>query len=277
MNWTPTEFEGRRCPKWIKEQLDKMVRVSTEIGCMKYPSIFFNNFYIKYLREKINYRATEEFDPRTRPFLEAECSIMDAMFRKITSRFLRIEPPVLRDIGNIENIDEITDNDILFIRCPTIFAGYHFIFAVVNKKGTFVDVYQAYGARPLYRIQKIPIENFKNHLKFLKDIRSFPQEQAIPSMVFIEENLYQTDIYKKFKDYFDELNRNIEEGAIEDDETDPRTVEEYITFYFGENITKTENNFSIQCLKFVRSDCQTTGGKSRKRKVKKSKRTRRYH
>ena len=235
MNWTPTEFEGRRCPTWIRQQLDKMVRVSTEIGCMKYPSIFFNDFYIKYLREKMKYREREPFDPRARPFLEAECSIMDAMFRKITSRFIRIEPPVLRDIGNIENIDEITANDILFIRCPTIYAGYHFIFAVVNKKGTFVDVYQAYGARPLYRIQKIPIENFKNHLKFLKDIRSFPQEQAIPLMVFIEENLYKTDIDKKFKDYFDEHTRNIQEELIEEDETDPKTSQEYIKFYFEYN------------------------------------------
>jgi hypothetical protein len=277
MDWSQTEFEGHRCPLWMKESLDKMVRLSVEMGCMKSPRQFFTKLYGKYKFEKTRYRATEGVDPEARPFLEAECSVMDKMYRKICSRFeTEVQPPVLTNMGSLTNIEDIEANNILFIRCPTIFAGYHFMFAVVNETGNFVDIYQAYGTKPLYKIRGIPLEIFQSYLKFLKNIKTISQEEALYLMIYIEENLYNTNIKQKTDDYFEQIARNIEEGLIEENEdsdediTDPKTPEEYIKLNFMNNVINNDVNLTVEVLKFNYSDCQQTAGRT-KRKYKKRK------
>lgn len=255
------KFEGIECPVWMREMLIEMVKKANQITCMKDPSYFFRKVFGYYRMLKIRYKSTEKFDPNLPKFLTfAECRIINKMYNSICKRF--IESGVLTEMNNIININDITSNDILSIQCPTLFAGYHFLFAIVNSSGDKVDIYQSYGNKPLYFIRlELPI--FKQYLNNLKNIKNEPKEQALDHMKEIEINLYGNNV--------DELIDNqIKSYEDQDDITSKEIMEDY----FDRFILNNEDAFKIDMYKFNHSDCkqEQVAGKMKKNKTKKRKR-----
>lgn len=262
-----TEFEGSKCPLWMADMLEKMVRIARQ-KCMKTPQQFFRELFGRYINEKIKYGATEPSPHELPKFLQdAECKLINLMYNKICNIFVDkgvLSPPQELQFNNNFTeetdylIDSITNNDILSIDCPTIFTGYHFITAVVSISGRFVDIYQSFGNRMLYR-NMLSIEKFKQHLKNMKNITIYPREQALAMVKGFERQIYDNDFDAIFEDM-----------ANEDTGTIIIPKEELIDDAFDKFIINRQSSFSIKIYKFEHSDCLRGGGKRKRKTNKKS-------
>jgi hypothetical protein len=272
-----THFEGAHCPLWMKQMLDKMVTIADDILCMKTPKLYFIRLFGKYLYESMKY-PLEKSLPH---FLQyAECSIINLMFNKICRKFVNIgvlTAPVKIDFHRDFTprtdylIDQIEENDILSIDCPTIFTTYHFIFAVVGRDN--VNIYQSFGNVPLYR-NRLSLEEFKQQLKNMKNIRTYPRDEALRMIEDFETNVYLIDYHARFNELLRDVNKNI--GSDSDDDNDPITMEELIDENYQRNIVTREREFSINVYKFIRSNCPpSTGGKRKSIKKSNSKKSKR--
>ena len=248
MDQTLTDFGEAKCPIWMKQMLDYMINMSYNIGCMKTPAIFFKKLFNAYRSTQLKYKATEPASEVVPMFLKyAECRIINIMYNKICEKF--VANNTLTSPITLNDIESISNNDILSITCPTIFTGYHYIFAVVNNNK--VDIYQSYGNRPLY-YTNLDLNEFKSHLTNMAHIQGLPKDEALLAIKAFEQKIYLND--------FDTLiHRQTDEDLTYDDVLN----ELYENF-----ILKRENNFDVKVYKFNHSDC-FEGGK-RKRKTKKN-------
>lgn len=273
MDNSQTIFEGFKCPLWMKEMLDRMVTISNGMKCMKTPESYFRSLYGQYKYEKLKFKATEPSSEITlHKFLEdVECKIINLMYNKICEKFVSngvLSTPIeLPFNGNFTEetdslIDSITNNDILSIDCPTIFTGYHFIFAVVSSNGLMVNIYQSFGNRVLYK-NTLPIEKFKQHLKNMKNIKTYPREKALEMVKAFEDEVYLSNFDQKFDEMANEDSDTKSVDSVED-ESIPK--EELIDDMFDRLILQRDTTISIKLYKFNHSDCDDIiGGKKRKR------------
>lgn len=258
MDNTPTKFAGIECPEWMKNMLDKMIINANNIKCFINPDRYFKNLYGKYSSEKMKFRATEPYDASYPKFLEfAECRIIYTMYKTICNNLMA--KGLLSSSTPLNNIQYIESNDILLIQCPTIFASYHFIFAVVDTTGTNVNIYQSYGNKPLYNIT-LNLEEFKQHLQNMQNIKTYSKEQALSMIKGFEKRVYGND--------FDTMVKNQTMSSDSDDEL---SSQEIIDDLYERYIRMPENPFKIDLYKFLKSDCLPSGGKKRKTKKRRHK------
>ena len=88
------------------------------------------------------------------------------------------------------SVEQITSGDILLIKCPSIFASYHFIIAVVNPAKTEVSVFQSYGSyKKLHKI----VLSYGEFEKLLHDLTTFKSDDfdtTYKMMINVEDKLY---------------------------------------------------------------------------------------
>jgi hypothetical protein len=266
MNNSISKFQDIECPVWMKDMLDNMIIMANDIFCMSNPADYFNKLFGKYKSQIIRYRSTEPIDKTIPKFLAyAECRIIYTMFNTICDKF--VKNGVLFPKTSLIDISDISANDILSIRCPTIFTSYHFIFAVVDKNAKYVYIYQSFGNRKLYRLV-LPLEEFKINLQNMHNIKNYPKEQALNLIKEFEKKIYDND----FDQLFDkEVNTNNDDSDINLDK------DELIDEYYQRNIIQNENQFQVDIFKFNHTDCPTIGGKRKtyKKKYKKNKTSKR--
>lgn len=261
MNDSISKFQDIECPVWMKDMLDKMIYIADDISCMLNPADYFNKLFGKYKSQIIRYRLTEPIDNSIPKFLAyAECRIIYTMFNTICDKFVKngvlFPKTSLISIG----ISDISANDILSIRCPTIFTSYHFIFAVVDKNAKYVYIYQSFGNRKLYRLI-ITLEEFKINLHNMQTIKNYPREQALILIKEFEKKIYDNN----FDELFDkELNTNDDDNDIRLDK------DEIIDDYYERNILQNQNQFQVDVYRFNHTNCPTFGGNKRKTYKKKT-------
>ena len=128
-----------------------------------------------------------------------------------------------------------------------------YITAVVGINGTYVDIYQSYGNNVLYD-KRLNTDEFKQHLKNMKNIATYPREQAIAMVKGFERRVYDNDFDAKFEDMANEYNEDNKDELIDE--------------LFNRFIIDRTNTFSVKVYKFEHSDCPA-GGKRKKRKTHK--------
>lgn len=187
---------------------------------------YFNEIYESYDREMAlpsiegDYRNEENTSPNeSKNFLEdVECVLSKELFKRIVEAtglfddlgMVTINRPA--DIPYTVQEDQIHGNDILFIKCPTVFATYHYITVVVSQDRTQVDVYQSFGSSTLLHKLTLPFNQF---IGYLNDILNYKNPdnffEKYPTIRSVEENLYGINI----KDYMKLLKDN-EAEEVED-------------------------------------------------------------
>lgn len=88
------------------------------------------------------------------------------------------------------SLDEISSGDILLIKCPSIFASYHFIIAVVNPAKTEVSVFQSYGSYKKLHKMVLSYGEFMSLLEDLKTFKDADFDATYKMMINVEEKLY---------------------------------------------------------------------------------------
>ena len=84
---------------------------------------------------------------------DVECIYSRDLFKKI------LDDTKKYDVSNIQ-LNQIEANDILLIKCPSIFAPYYFIIAVVNQAANNIAIYQSFGSsRKLFK-KNLPFVTF---------------------------------------------------------------------------------------------------------------------
>ena len=177
-------------------------------------SVAFNpNSYI-YLNEI--YTIFNEKIRNDPDFLKyVECELSNKLFKEILTRSEKYN---IKEI----KIEEIQPNDILLIECPSIFAPYHFINAVINEEKTSVSIFQSFGSS--MRLHKIEMNynTFQNYLLSLnmyrKEGRTFIDDYNM--MLPIESNLYGINVPDYIAKNEAQYNKKEEdeEDDIDDDE-----------------------------------------------------------
>jgi hypothetical protein len=151
-------------------------------------SIPFNNdsiLYFNQIYQELNHRMETNSE-----FLkDVECLYSYKFFKKILNDTNKY------DISLNIQLNQIQPNDILLIKCPSIFAPYHFIIVVVNENIDRVDIYQSFGSsRRLYKIN-LPFNTFiklMNRLLKFKNSNNFIEDYKM--MTEIESQLYGINI-----------------------------------------------------------------------------------
>lgn len=119
-----------------------------------------------------------------------ECELSSKLFKEILTRSDKY------NINHDITIQSIQPNDILLIQCPSIFAPYHFITAVINEQKTSVSIFQSFGSS--MRLHKIEMDynTFENYLLSLNmyknEGRTFIDDYNM--MLPIESNLYGINV-----------------------------------------------------------------------------------
>jgi hypothetical protein len=242
MDNTPTKFEGVECPEWMKNMLDKMIKIADGTRIFINPARYFKLLYGKYILEKMRFRATESYEHKFPKFLEyAECRIIYTMYKKICNNL--VTRGILSRSKPLNNMQHIDSNDILLIQCPSFFASYHFIFAVVNSSRENVNIYQSYGNKPLYNIT-INLPEFKQHLQNMQNLKYYTKEHALSMIKYFEKRVYGND--------FDSMVKSQMTDNIDSD--DDMVSEEIIDYLYDRYIMMQEIPFRIDLYKFIKYD-----------------------
>lgn len=179
-------------------------------------------------------------------FLEfLECSQISELFENF-----------LEESGNYNktqhlDICGIKGGDILIIKCPSIFASYHYIVVAVNLEKTQVSIIQSYGNFLKFNNIEMSFDEFDRQLKVLHSFnpesKSF--DDAYHEMIKVEAVLYGVD-YKKYIKYLDihqvsfnnSQNNNEENSYIERArELDiPPEIYENLEYQYGINSIRLE-------------------------------------
>ena len=182
---------------------------------------FNPNSYI-YLNE-IYYIFNENITNNPDFLKYVECELSNKLFEEILIRSEKY------NINENIKIHEIQPNDILLIQCPSIFAPYHFINAVVNEEKTSVSIFQSFGSS--MRLHKIEMDynTFHNYLLSLdmykNEGRTFIDDYNM--MIPIESNLYGINVPDYIAKNEAQYTEEVEEEDI-DDEEDEEAKEEKI-------------------------------------------------
>ena len=171
------------------------------------------------MRKGIDVAKTVEFNCDSHAYLNTIFSRFKSELRK-NSKFLEflecsqisgLFENFLKESGNYNktqhlDICGIKGGDILIIKCPSIFASYHYIVVAVNLEKTHVSIIQSFGN--FLKFHKI-VMSFDDFDRQLKALHSFDNEgksfdEAYPEMIEIETLLYGVDDKK----YIEHLERH---------------------------------------------------------------------
>jgi len=187
-------------------------------------SIPFNNNSILYFNE-IYQKLNNSIEENSEFLKDVECLYSYKLFKKILDDTDKYDV-----LSNIQ-LNKIEPNNILLIKCPSIFAPYHFIIVVVSEDGNEVAIYQSFGSsKRLYKIN-LPFATFielMGRLSTFKDDNDFNEDYQM--MTEIESQLYGINIpeYTSFltKQFEEQQEKNRE--LLKDDfiEIDEDVIEE---------------------------------------------------
>lgn len=118
-----------------------------------------------------------------------ECFFVDKIFREIINNTNRFNSSVI-------SLNQIQSNDILFIKCPSIFADYHFIVVCINSNKTQASIYQSFGSSMQLHQIIMPFNEFFSLMQqlytFGTDGHNFNDDFLM--MKQIESKLYGLDV-----------------------------------------------------------------------------------
>ena len=261
--------------KEVNETMNEAYKLSKRVPFNPNSYIYLNEIYNIY-NEKITN------DPNFLKFVE--CELSNKLFKEMLTLSKKY------NIKENIKIHEIQPNDILLIQCPSIFAPYHFINAVVNEDKTSVSIFQSFGSS--MRLHKIEMDynTFHNYLLSLdmykNEGRTFIDDYNM--MLPIESNLYGINV----PDYIAENEAQYtEEDNIydEDDEDEHRIIQNSQEIglsprYYEElenTHSKNNNRLTITAYRVIPPNGGKRKRKSktvklRKRNTRKKRNTRRY-
>ena len=192
----------------------------------------------------------------------------------------------LRKYNVEENIplDEIRPGDILLIKCPSIFASYHFIIAVVNPNKTEVSVFQSYGSyKKLHKI----VLSYGEFMSLLEDLKTFNDADAdfdatYKMMINVEEKLYGINE----REYIARLQEaqppvNNENLFLNNSNMSPNSyivraeklnIPPDIYENLEQNFKINQSKLAVTAYRVATKDANAEGIKTKKKKSKKSKR-----
>ena len=192
--------------KEVNETMNEAYKLSKRVPFNPNSYIYLNEIY-NIFNEKITN------DPNFLKFVE--CELSNKLFKEMLTRSEKY------NINENIKIQEIQPNDILLIQCPSIFAPYHFINAVVNKEKTTVSIFQSFGSS--MRLHKIEMDynKFQNYLLSLNMYknkgRTFIDDYKM--MIPIENDLYGINIPNYIAENEAQFTKKEEdEDDIDDDE-----------------------------------------------------------
>lgn len=167
----------------INQSLDSALNVMKSIS-FEYDQIeYFNSIYSK-LDEIM--RNDENF------LKDAECLKIYEVYEKFLNENINF-----KNEGKTK-LSFITPNSVLLIKCPSIFASYHFLIAVIDNTRTFVDTYQSFGSSYRLRNIRIPFIFFEKSINFLNNINKGTNRNLfynkLPKLIKIEQDLYGINI-----------------------------------------------------------------------------------
>ena len=166
------------------------------------------------MRKGIDVAKTVEFNCDSHAYLNTIFSSFKSELRK-NSKFLEflecsqisgLFEHFLKESGNYNktqhlDICGIKGGDILIIKCPSIFASYHFIVVAVNLERTNVSIIQSFGNFLKFNKIDMSFDEFDRQLKMLHSFdnegKSF--DDAYPEMIKVEAVLYGVDDKKYIK------------------------------------------------------------------------------
>lgn len=193
----------------INQSLDTALNVMKSIP-FQYDQIeYFNSIYNK-LDEIM--RNDENF------LKDAECLKIYEVYEKF-----------LNENNNFKNegktkLSFITPNSVLLIKCPSIFASYHFLIAVIDNNRTYVDTYQSFGSSYRLRNVRLPFKFFEKSINFLNNINKGKNRDLfyhkLPKLIEIEKNLYGININEYQNKLLEQYEEDENEDKYEDELTD---------------------------------------------------------
>lgn len=153
-------------PPYVNNYFDNIVK-KTPLPLPKKPNKYLKEIYNLLLRLK-NYEDRHPLTLEKRDFMirlsNAECRITFNLLMKLLDRSKLFKESKKSSIMDMEDVE---DDDILFIKCLCLTSEYHFITAVVYNNRKKVDIYQSYGnSKPLYK-RTLSYDLFLECLKFL--------------------------------------------------------------------------------------------------------------
>jgi hypothetical protein len=259
----------------VNETMNEAYKYSKTIPFNPNSYIYLNDVYSSF-NEKIT------SDPNFLKYVE--CELSNKLFKEILTRSNKY------DINHHITIQNIQPNYILLIQCPSIFAPYHFITAVINEERTSVSIFQSFGSS--MRLHKIEMDynKFETYLLSLNTYKNEGREfiDDYNMLIPIESNLYGINVpdyiatneaqYTKEDNMYDELDED-ENIIIQNSQKIGLSPRYYEELEYIHSINKYRLNITAYRVK------PPNGGK-RKRKTRKTvnlrkkskirKRTRRY-
>ena len=165
----------------VNETMNEAYKYSKTIPFNPNSYIYLNDIYSSF-NEKIT------SDPNFLKYVE--CELSNKLFKEILTRSNKY------DTNQNITIQNIQPNDILLIQCPSIFAPYHFITAVINEERTSVSIFQSFGSS--MRLHKIEMEynRFETYLLSLNTYKNEGREfiDDYNMLIPIESNLYGINV-----------------------------------------------------------------------------------
>lgn len=165
----------------VNETMNEAYKYSKTIPFNPNSYIYLNDVYSSF-NEKIT------SDPNFLKYVE--CELSNKLFKEILTRSNKY------DINHHITIQNIQPNDILLIQCPSIFAPYHFITAVINEERTSVSIFQSFGSS--MRLHKIEMDynKFETYLLSLNTYKNEGREfiDDYNMLIPIESNLYGINV-----------------------------------------------------------------------------------
>lgn len=198
--------------KMVEDKMRKGIDVAKTVEFNSNSYVYLNTIFRRF---KSELRKNDKF----LEFLE--CSQISSLFENF-----------LKETGNYnktQNLDicGIEGGDILFIKCPSIFASYHFIVVAVNLEKTQVSIIQSFGNFKKFHKIDMKFEEFNRQLKLLQSFnpesKSF--DDAYPEMIGVEALLYGVDD-KKYIEHLERHRNSLENSQSNNEDNEVSESEE---------------------------------------------------
>lgn len=260
-------MNGAYCDdKVINEKMTHAIKVAKTVDFNSDSYVYLNKIYNK-LAEVM--RSNNSF------MEDLECFSIFKMFKALLTGLHKYEAKDNIPLG------EITSEDILLIKCPSIFASYHFIIAVVNPDKTEVSVFQSYGSyKKLHKI----VLSYGEFMSLLEDLKTFKDADAdfdatYKMMINVEEKLYGID-EREYIARLQEAQPPVDNNNLFSNMTPNSHIERAEKLNIPPDIYENlEHNFNINQSKLAvtayrvaTKDANAEGIKTKKKKTKKEKR-----
>lgn len=162
----------------------------------------FSQNSTKYIMDIFN-KIKTKMDKEKSFLKDVECVFIHDFFEKLLSETKKY------DLNEV-SLDKIKPNSVLIIKCPSIFASYHFIVVVVDETKSKVSVLQSYGSSRRLFHKSLPFKEFISLMQKLYDFDNSSFFDNFKNMEPVESILFDIDIPKylsNLENYYEELKK----------------------------------------------------------------------